>query len=64
MKPPSHCKLTSFSLSLYVFLQIETLEQKKESGEGLDEDQEAKILRKNDVIVQLEQVEKLQKDTE
>ena len=33
------------------------LEEKREKGEPLDPDQEAKLLRKNDVIVQLEQVE-------
>ena len=42
-----------------VCVQIESLEVKKERGEMLDGDQEAKLLRKQDVIVRLEQTEKL-----
>ena len=40
-----------------LFFQIETLEEKRERGEVLDSDQQAKLLRKRDVVIQLEQVE-------
>ena len=40
-----------------LFFQIETLEEKRERGEILDSDQQAKLLRKRDVVIQLEQVE-------
>ena len=33
------------------------LEEKRERGEVLDSDQQAKLLRKRDVVIQLEQVE-------
>lgn len=40
-------------------LQIENLELRKENGEKLNDDQEDKIMRKDEVIVELEQVQKL-----
>ena len=40
-----------------LFFKIETLEEKRERGEVLDSDQQAKLLRKRDVVIQLEQVE-------
>ena len=48
---------------LFTF-QIEILEEKRERGEPLDPDQQAKVLRKNDVLVQLEQVETKKKATQ
>ena len=47
-----------------ITFQIEVLEEKQERGEPLDPDQQAKLLRKNDVLVQLEQVEAKKKATQ
>ena len=45
---------------VHLFLQqLETLELKKSNGEVLDSDQESKLQRKDDVVLRLEQVEKL-----